>query len=68
MTPAAIKAELRRSAVEDPLPYWQCSSDAWHLAQSEFPPGALWVDLGPHGSQQQVDAIRNYFLLLSEDL
>ena len=68
MTLAAIKAELRRSAVEDTAPYWECALDAWNLAESELPSGALWADFGPHGSERQADAVRNYYLLLSEDL
>lgn len=54
-----IKAELRRSALEDDFPYMQCSHDAWVTS-------CRWRSASE--KFMTVDHSRVFFLLLAEAL
>lgn len=69
MTPPQIKAELRRSAVEDQYPFSGCKSFAFHVAGSQVMPGGNLTDLIFGCKAEDVSAdLRTFFLLISESL
>lgn len=61
MNKAQIKAELRRSACEDVLPYLYVSNDAFYAA-------ADYCRLGESTFDLRQESIRTFFLLVAEAL
>lgn len=61
MTKSQIKAELRRSALEDPVPYLM-EPEAFAVGFEFMPIGGLWADLDWAGNW------RTFALLIAEDL